>query len=71
MTFNNVSINSDGSGNSIIMNDREVVVNGIKYPVPGRGYNTSMIDGKIYVNGYELKNGKWKKTLRAMYHKYF
>ena len=53
------------------MSDNSVVINGIEYSLPGRGCNSTIIDGKVFVNGYELKNGKWKKTIKAIFHKYF
>ena len=28
-------------------------------------------NGHVYINGYELKNGKWKRTLRAWWHWWF
>lgn len=33
--------------------------------------NVTMIGNKVFVNGYEYKNGAWKKTLRAIWYKYF
>ena len=33
--------------------------------------SVSIIDDKIYVNGYEYKNGKWKRTLPALFHHFF
>lgn len=31
----------------------------------------TIINNKIFVDGFEFKNGKWVKTLRALWHKYF
>jgi len=31
------------------------------------GYSTSIINGKIYVDGYELRAGKWKRTLLGLW----
>ena len=33
--------------------------------------SSTVIDDKIYVNGYEYKNGEWKKTLAALWHLWF
>ena len=33
--------------------------------------NTSIIDGHVFIGGYELVHGEWKKTLRAFWHKVF
>lgn len=56
-----------------IVNDT-VCINGKKLPpLPGRaGYsNTTVIGNEIFINGYEWKNGKWKRTLRALWHLIF
>lgn len=31
----------------------------------------TVINNKIYVNGYEYKNGEWKRTLAALLHLWF
>ena len=51
--------------NKVYMNGRELP------PVPSEGYNTTVINGKVYIDGYEFKNGKWRKTLKALWHKWF
>ena len=28
-------------------------------------------DNKVFIDGYELINGKWKRTLKALWHKWF
>ena len=58
--------------NVIIVGNKGVFINGKEYPLPdGESTNSTIIDNHVFVNGYELKNGKWKKTLRAIFHKYF
>ncbi len=58
--------------NVIIVGNKCVFINGKEYPLPdGKSTNSTIIDNHVFVNGYELKNGKWKKTLRAIFHKYF
>lgn len=49
------------------------IINGVEYPwVKGmKGNSMTQINGKIYIDGYELKNGEWKKTLLALYYKIF
>ena len=50
----------------------KVIVNGVELPpVPSKGYNSTVINGKVYIDGYEFKNGKWKRTLRALWHLWF
>lgn len=76
--MNNVQIGSNNriinsvisSGVVVIGND--VTINGIKMPpCPAKGRNSTVINNKVYIDGYELINGKWKKTLRALWHKWF
>lgn len=57
---------------NIVIADNEVYVNGEKMPpCPTRGNNSTIINNKVFIDGYELVNGRWKKTLRALWHKYF
>ena len=52
--------------------DGTVIVNGVELPAPPtKCCNTSIINGKVYIDGYEFKNGKWKKTLRTWWHLWF
>jgi hypothetical protein len=52
-----------------------VYINNKKLPPPpnctGTYSNVTVIDGKVFINGYEWKNGKWKRTLRALWHMIF
>ena len=58
------------SGQLII--GKEISVNGKKIPnPPGNGHNISVINDRVFANGYEYRNGEWVKTLLAMWHKYF
>jgi hypothetical protein len=58
------------SGVTII--DNEVTINGVKIPpCPGKGHSSTIINNKVYLNGYELIDGEWKKTLRALWYKWF
>lgn len=50
----------------------KLILNGKEIPKPPAEMdNITMIDGNIFVGGYEYKNGEWKRTLRALFHKYF
>lgn len=42
-------------------------------PLPNnrKANSITQIDDKLYVNGYEWKGNQWKKTLKALWHKYF
>ena len=56
---------------TITTND-EIYIGGQKIPNPRcKLNNVTIINNKVYVNGYEYKNGTWKKTLAALWHKYF
>ena len=58
-------------GNTSVLGN-QVWINGIKLPpAPCKGYSSTIIDGKVYIDGYEFKNGKWKRTLRALWHLIF
>lgn len=56
----------------VIIIGNEVTINGVKMPpCPAKRHNSTIINNKVYIDGYELVNGKWKKTLRALWHKLF
>ena len=64
-------MNFQHSGNVIVKNN-EVYINGEKMPsCPTEGNNMSIVDNKVFIDGYELINGKWKRTLKALWHKWF
>ena len=66
----NTIISSTYSG--VVVIENEVTINGVKMPpCPAKGHNSTIINNKVYLNGYELVNGEWKKTLRALWHKWF
>jgi hypothetical protein len=68
---NNYIAKSIIGGNSNLT-ECSIIVNGVKLPQPPTGsYNVTMINDKVYVDGYEFKNGKWKKTLKAWFHLWF
>lgn len=63
----NIQIN-----NNCIVVGNKVIINGVELPpVPSKGYSSTVIDGKVYIDGYEFKNGKWKRTLGALWHLWF
>lgn len=67
----NVIKNSIISSGVVVIGN-EVTINGIKMPpCPAKGRNSTIINNKIYIDGYELVNGKWKRTLKALWHKWF
>ena len=59
------------SGNVIIEN-KTVYIHGKKLPeCPAKGNSITVINDKVFIDGYEFKKGKWRKTFRAWFHKYF
>ena len=58
--------------NNTIVQGNQVWINGNPLPpAPCNGYNSTVIDDKVYLDGYEFKKGKWCRTLRAMWHLWF
>ena len=67
---NNYSASTKSSSTCVINN--EAIVDGVKMPpCPAKGRNLTMINNKVYIDGYETVNGKWKKTLKALWYKWF
>lgn len=65
--MNNIQIN----GNTVVIGN-QVTINGVALPpAPCKGYNSTVINGKVYLDGYEYKNGKWQVTLKALWHLLF
>ena len=63
--------NSNICSGQLILGE-EIMVNGKKIPKPpGNRQDISIINDKIFANGYEYQNGEWKKTFLAKLHKYF
>lgn len=61
--------------NSAIVKNCEVWIDGKKLP-PHPDYgsnknNITMINDKIFINGYEFKNGVWKRTFRSLLYLFF
>lgn len=61
------------NGFEIIVNDTQIIYNNVSYNLPKncKGHSNTIINGKVYIDGYEFRNGKFKKTLMALWHKYF
>jgi hypothetical protein len=52
---------------------RSTIINGTEYKWNDKmkGNNSTQINGKVYIDGYELVDGKWTKTLKALWYKIF
>lgn len=51
---------------TINMVDNKVIINGKEYKKPGIGNILVQNNNHIFINGYEFKNGKFKRTLRSI-----
>ena len=57
---------------SIKVKGNQVWINGTPLPpAPCEGYNSTVIGDKVFLDGYEYKNGEWKRTLKAIWHLWF
>ena len=69
-----ITIQENGKTYSIV-NSREkwIEINGVRYKFPKRvkGHSVSQVDNHIFIDGYEFIYGKFKRTLRALYHLFF
>lgn len=58
-----------------MFNDRIIIDGKTLPPLPKKckGYTSSVINGRVFVNGYEFKfdENKWKRTFRALFHYIF
>lgn len=66
--------------NNIQQNHNTILIEGRTWingkelpPVPTKCKNSSItvINDRIYIDGYEFKKGKWRRTLRALWHLWF
>lgn len=53
-----------------------IIINNVKIEIPEyvkrKSRNSQTVIGnKVYVNGYEYTNGKWKRSLVAIFHMIF
>lgn len=58
--------------NGVVVAGNKVYINGNELPpCPTKGDNVSVVNGKVFIDGYEWKGCRWEKTLRALWHKWF
>lgn len=59
--------------NTVITNcNGKIILNGEVIEYPSKEYHSvTIINNSVFVDGKEYKNGKWKRTLRALWHKWF
>lgn len=58
---------------SINTKERTIFSDGKIYKIPKKikGNNVTQINGRIYIDGYEFINGKFKRTIKALFHLFF
>lgn len=54
----------------VIINNRVCIAGQELPPAPGDNRNITVINNKVYINGYEWKDNQWKRTLKAMWYAY-
>lgn len=54
-------------GNRVWINGKELP----RMPIKCTSSSVTQINGKIYINGYEFKKGKWRRTIKALWHLWF
>lgn len=69
-------ISQTENGHTVIVNRGILTYDGVDYELPKfsskRKYHSlSTINGKTFIDGYEFKNGTFKRTLAALFHLIF
>ena len=65
-------VSNQPNNKDIVIINGEVYINGVKLPTcPNKGYSSTIINSHIYLNGYEWKNNKWRRTLKALWYEFF
>lgn len=72
----NQSVGDTNDKSNVAIAGEYIIVDGERKPIPlhvlkRKRHTSALIDGKIYVNGYEYKKGKWKRTLMAILYDLF
>ena len=56
-------------GNVLYVDGRNVLLNGKPLPnLPRPAKSITQIDGKVFIDGYEYRRGKWRRTLKALWY---
>lgn len=63
-------------GQTIMLDSSSLLVNGVAYELPENikhrsGHNLAQVNNKIYIDGYEFRNGKFRRSLAALFHMIF
>ena len=65
-------MNNIQSSDNVVVAGNRVWINGNEVkPCPREGHNVTIVNGNVYIDGYEYRSGKWKRTLKALWYKLF
>lgn len=69
-------IYNNQNGNTVILNGNILIVNGNQYELPKRiqnknGHCFTQANGKIYIDCYKFKDGKFRWSLTALFNSIF
>lgn len=54
---------------TIVVQGNRVIMDGEMLPLaPSKGKNISIVGNNVFIDGYEFKRGKWRRSLRALWH---
>ena len=64
------------NGQTIVLQGNELFVNGVAYELPKHvqkrhGHSITQANNKIYIDGYEFRNGEFKRSFAALFHLLF
>ena len=61
------------SGDVQVINDKIYYKDNLlpEHPNKSTSSSVTIINDKLYINGYEWKNNQWKKTLKAIWYYWF
>lgn len=54
-------------GKTVYVNGKEMP----SCPSKSKNINSTVINGHVYINGYELVDNAWRRTLKALWHYWF
>ena len=63
-------------GQTIMLDSSSLLVNGVAYELPKRiqnrsRHNLAQVNQKIFIDGYEFRNGNFRRSLLALWHMLF
>lgn len=63
-------------GQTIMLDNSSLLVNGVPYELPKQlqnrsGHNLAQVNHQIYIDGYEFRNGKFRRSFAALFHMLF